>query len=250
VGAPLRPTRSGRTVARWEILSTLRNQPRLGGHWRWLVPVLAACLVLGGIGWAVWPSQPATVPLHLVAGTVQADLLTPDQASRIAEVTVVPELGASQPPPPISVTPAKCVAAAGPATQAVYGRSWTAFLSATDEDSSGSGDYTVSQVVGVFPDSGQASAAFKRLTSGLAQCSSATTKDKTGQTTKWSYKSYPATPVAVAWTATQNGGLDWACYHQVQLQGAAFVQVSVCEYGNGAGTASALTEALAGKVSR
>jgi hypothetical protein len=232
---------------RREILSILRRL-QVTGRWRWLAPVIAACLVLGGVGWAVWPSGPATVPLHLVAGTVQADLLTPDQVSRIAETTVVSELGASQPSVPVSVTPATCAAAAGPSTQSVYGHAWSAFLSATDEDSGSIDYYTVNQVIGVFPNRSEASAAFKTLTSGLAQCSSAATTDQTGQTTKWTYKSSPATPVGVAWTAMQVGSLDWTCNHRVQLQGTALAQVAVCEYGDGAATASALAKALAGKV--
>lgn len=218
--------------------------------WRWLIAgAMAACLVAVGVAWAIWPGQPAPSPLHLVDGTVQADLLTPDQVSKVTGTTVVSGPRSDQAPVPVTVTPATCAVAAGPATQSVYGHSWTGFLSATDEDAGGSGGYTVNQVIGVFPDSGTAGAAFRTLTGGLAQCSSSATTGQAGSTAKWAYKAYPATPIAVAWTATQDGGSGWACYHQAQLSGSALVQVAICEGGNGAPAASALVGVLAGKVS-
>lgn len=215
------------------------------GRRRWLIAGAGACLVLAGVGWAAWPGQSAAPSLHLVAGTVQADLLTPDQVSKLAGVSVVSGPGSNEPPAVISASPAKCAAAAGPATRAVYGHSWTAFLSATDEAADGSGDYTASQAVGVFPDGAKATAAFQVLASGLAQCPSSQVAGWAGRAVKWAYAAYPATAVAVAWTATQNGGDGWACYHQAQVSGTALVQAAVCEGGDGGSVASA----IAGRVS-
>lgn len=246
---PLRSTRSERAVPYPNALSGLRGF-RLTGFWQWLAPVIATVLVMAGVGWAIWPSQPGPVPLHLTAGTVQADLLTPAQVSRIAGTTVVSELGSSQPPPALSVAPAKCAAVAGPATQSVYGHAWSAFQSATDQDSMNSGDYTVSQAVGLFPGGAAASTAFRTLASGLAECSSSTTRPQDGQKTAWTYKAAPAGANAVSWTATQTGGLGWTCDHQVQLKGNAVVQAAVCEYGDGRSTVAALATALSGKVSQ
>lgn len=46
--------------------------------WRRLISARAPCLVLVGVRWAIWPSQPSPAPLHLAAGALQADLLSPD----------------------------------------------------------------------------------------------------------------------------------------------------------------------------
>jgi len=222
------------------IPATGRRPGRAAGSRGWPGPA-----ALAGVGWAAWPGQSAAPSLHLVAGTVQADLLTPDQVSKLAGVSVVSGPGSNEPPAVISASPAKCAAAAGPATRAVYGHSWTAFLSATDEAADGSGDYTASQAVGVFPDGAKATAAFQVLASGLAQCPSSQVAGWAGRAVKWAYAAYPATAVAVAWTATQNGGDGWACYHQAQVSGTALVQAAVCEGGDGGSVASA----IAGRVS-
>lgn len=225
------------------------------GPLRWIIPGVAACLVLAGVLWAVWPggggSQSASaVPPHLVSGTVQADVLTPDTVSKLAGTQVVAGRTSNQPPVAVSASPAKCAVMAGPATQSVYGHSWSAFLSATYQDAGGTGDYTVSQVIGIFPDTAKAGAAAKILANGLsvAKCTSAVTKDHAGRATKWSYTIYPITPIAAAWTATQNAGAGWACYHQARLKGTALLQVAICEEGDGQPAASALADALAGKV--
>src|SRR5262245_37904304 len=57
-------------------------------RWMLSVLVLVTCLVFGVIGWTLWPKQQPVVPLHLTAGTVQADLLTPEQVSKLAQTTV------------------------------------------------------------------------------------------------------------------------------------------------------------------
>jgi hypothetical protein len=206
------------------------------------------CLTLAGIGWWYWPGEPAPVPLHLVEGTVNATLLTPDEASRLAGTTLVSGPRSNQPPAAMTASASKCAVAVGPATQSVYGHEWTAFLSATYQDAGGSGAYAVNQVIGVFPDSTKARAAFQTLTTGLARCTSATRTDEAGRTTTWSYTAYPATPAAVVWTATQNAGAGWACYRQAHLKGTSLIQVGVCEAGNGKPAASKIAEALSGKV--
>lgn len=218
-------------------------------RWLLIVLVLVTCTVLGGIGWAIWPKQQPVVPLHLTAGTVQADLLTPDQVSKLAQTTVVSGPRSDLAPVAIAASPKQCAVAIGPATESVYGHAWTAFLSATYTDQQDTGSYTVDQVIGVFPDSATAATAFKTLTAGLTQCKSSTRTDQAGRTTKWTYTSEPATSVAAVWTATQTDGSGWACYHQARLKGSSLIQVAICEGGDGQPTVSKVADALAGTVS-
>jgi hypothetical protein len=190
------------------------------------------------------------IPLRLTAGTVQADLLTPAQVGQLAGTTVVSGPRSDQPHVAITASPTQCAVAVGPATQSVYGHTWSAFLSATYTDPDDTGSYTVDQVVGVFPDSAHASAAFKALTSGLSQCKSTTRTDQAGRTTKWTYTSESPTSVAAVWTATQqNATAGWACFHQARLKGSSLIQVAVCEGGDGQPAAGRLADALTGKVS-
>ncbi|MFC7180704.1 sensor domain-containing protein [Kitasatospora paranensis] len=226
-----------------------RRAVRALRHWRLLSAAVVPCLVLAGVGWWVWPRQPAAIAPRIVAGTVQADILPPEAVSRLAGATLVPGPRSDRPHAAIEVSPADCAVAVGPATQSVYGRAWTAFLSATYQDAGSSGAYTVNQVVGVFPDGAKAGAALRTLTAGLGRCPSSTRTDQAGRTTTWAYAAYPATPVAVVWTATQNTVAGWACYHQARVKGAALIEVAVCEAGDGRPTASKLADALAGQVS-
>jgi hypothetical protein len=201
-----------------------------------------------GAGWAARPSASAPVPLHLVAGTVQADLLGPEQASQLVGTTLASGPRSSRPPAALTVSPATCAVAAGPATQAVYGHQWTAFRSATYQDASGTGAVTVNQVVGVFPDTAGADAAFRALTTGLTRCPSTARTDRTGHSTSWTYTAYPPGQAAVVWTASENDGSGWACYHQARETGKALIEVGVCEAGDGQPAVSGLADALAGKV--
>ncbi|GAU70669.1 hypothetical protein SSP35_21_00640 [Streptomyces sp. NBRC 110611] len=227
-----------------------RRLPRLLRHWPLLVAAVVPCLVLAGIGWWLWPQQPAGGPPHIAAGTVQADLVSPDSASRVAGTTLVAGAQSNRPNPPLTVSPSDCAVAAGPTTESVYGQAWTAFLSATYQDAGATGAHTVNQVIGVFPDSKKADAAFTTLTEGLSKCPSSTRTDQAGRTSKWTYKAHPPTEIAVAWTAAQDGSAHWACSHQARVNGASLVQVSVCQAGDSQPTAAKLADKLARKVSR
>ncbi|MER5756549.1 sensor domain-containing protein [Streptomyces sp. NPDC002088] len=185
----------------------------------------------------------------MVAGTVHAALLTPDEASRLAGTTLVSGPRSNQPPAAMTASPSKCAVAVGPATQSVYGHEWTAFLSATYQDAGGTGAYTVNQVIGVFPDRAKAGAAFQTLTAGLTRCPSSTRTDQAGRTSKWAYTTDTATSNVVGWTAMQDSGEGWACYHQARLKGESILQVTVCEAGSGQSTATRIADALTGKVS-
>lgn len=207
------------------------------------------CLTLAGVGWWIWPSQPAPVPLHLVAGTVHAALLTPDEASRLTGVTLTPGPRAGEPAPTLVADPSSCRIAVGPATQAVFGKDWTAFLSATYQDAGGLGDYTTTQVVGVYPDSERAGAVLRTLTAGLRSCPSAVRTDQDRRSSKWTYRVDAATSDSVAWTAVQDGGNGWACYRQAQLKGKSLLQVAICEAGDGRSTVKALIQRIDAEVS-
>ncbi|GAA2155537.1 hypothetical protein GCM10009760_55570 [Kitasatospora kazusensis] len=219
-------------------------------RWRWLTAGAATvCLVLAAVGWRVWPGHQGKSPARLVVGTVQAELLSPQQASVLAGVSLGPGATSHEPPPAIAAVPSSCAVAVGPVTRTVYGNGWSAFLSATYQDAEGTGSYTVSQAIGVFPDNGKAAGALKVLTDGLGRCPSSSRTDGAGRTSKWAYKTYEPTPVAVAWTATQDGGGGWACYRQARLKGPALLQVAVCEAGDGQAVASKIADGFAGKVS-
>lgn len=218
-------------------------------HWKLLLAAVVPCLVLAGIGWWAWPRQPSDLPLHVAAGTVEADLLTSDDVSRLAGTTLVSGPRSNRPATPVTVSPSNCAVVAGPTTQSVYGNAWTAFLSATYRDAGNTGAYTVNQVIGVFPDGEKAGAAFRTLTAGLTECSTSTRTDQAGRASTWAYQAEPPTEVAVAWTAAQDGSTNWACHRQARLKGASLVQVAVCQAGDGQPTTAKLAEALTGKVS-
>lgn len=225
-----------------------RRRVRALRHWRLLLAAVVPCLVLAGVGWWVWPQQPTGLPPHIAEGTVQADLLGPDSVSRLAGTTLAAGPQSNRPHAPLTVAPSECAVAAGPTTQSVYGQTWKAFLSATYQDAEGAGAYTVSQVIGVFPDSEKAGAAFRTLTDGLTKCASSTRTDEAGRTAKWAYTAHPATEVAVAWTAKQDGAANWACYHQARVKDTSLVQASVCQAGDGAPTVSKIADELTGRV--
>ncbi|MEV6212958.1 sensor domain-containing protein [Kitasatospora sp. NPDC051914] len=226
-----------------------RGLARALRHWRLFLAAVVPCLVLAVVGWWIWPQQPTGLPPHIAAGTVQADLLSPDGAGRLAGTTLVAGPRSNRPHAPLAVSPPDCAVAVGPTTQSVYGQAWTAFLSATYRDAEGTGAHTVNQVIGVFPDGEKAGAAFRTLTDGLAKCPSSTRTDQAGRTTKWAYTAQPPTPVAVAWTAAQDGSAKWACHHQARVKGTSLLQVAVCQAGDGQPTAAKLADALTGKVS-
>ncbi|WP_371619428.1 sensor domain-containing protein [Streptomyces sp. NBC_00454] len=217
-------------------------------HWRLLVAAVVPCLLLAGIGWWFWPRQPTGLPPHIAEGTVQADLLSADGVSKLAGTTVVAGPQSNRPHAPLAVTPSECAVAAGPTTQSVYGQAWKAFLSATYQDAAGSGSYTVNQVIGVFPDSEKATAAFRTLADGLTKCPSSTLTDQAGRTSKWAYTVHAPFAVVVTWKATQDGAKGWACYHQARVKATSLVQVAVCQAGDGASTTSKIADELSGKV--
>ena len=203
----------------------------------------------GGITWGVWPSSPKTVPLHLARGTVQADILTPDQVSRLAGTSLASGPRSNEPPAALSASPAVCSPVVGATTKSVYGSDWKTFLSATYQDAAGTGDYTVSQVIGAYPSNASAGAAYRTLLNGLYGCHTAVRTDPSGRTSKWAYQLTFISPTAVGWTAAQDAGSGWSCYHRAQQKGKALLQVTVCEAGDGSSTAAAIAQRFAGQVS-
>ena len=55
-------------------------------------------------------------------GSVQADLLTPDQVGALTRTTVMSGPRSDLAPVPLTASPAACAVAVGPATESVYGR--------------------------------------------------------------------------------------------------------------------------------
>ena len=214
-------------------------------------------LAAGGVTFAVWPdggaAAPAASPLHVVPGTVQAAVLTPDEVSKAIGTTVIAGPETVAPPAALSADPASCAVAVGPATASAYTPGWTVFLSTTYEDSAGSGDYTVTQTVGAYGSADQASGVFGKLGDGLKNCQTATRTDAdqadADQTpVKWDYKIGTATSDTLVWTASQEAGGGWACYRQARLKGKDVVQVAVCEAGDGGSAAAQVAEQFTARV--
>jgi hypothetical protein len=223
---------------------------------RLLIIGLVVVVVLGGGGltWALWPGDAkkapvAASPQHVVAGTVQAGILTPDDVSKAVGTTVVSGSAANQPPPALTADPATCAVAIGPATAAGYTKGWTVFYSTTYQDSTGAGDYTVTQTIGEYGDANQSGSVFQGLATGVAGCPSATRTDQKKNTVKWKYTVDANTADHLAWTAAQDSGGGWACYRQARLKGRAVVQVAVCEGGDGKAAAARVADQFAAKVS-
>ncbi|WP_194924328.1 sensor domain-containing protein [Catenulispora pinisilvae] len=243
---PLQPTKSFQAP---KLPTSPRDRRRL------LIIGLVAVVVLGGgLTFAVWPSgakkAPVAVnPQHVVAGTVQAGILTPDDVSKAVGTTVISGSAASQPPPALTAAPTSCAVAIGPATAAGYTEGWTVFYSTTYQDSTGAGDYTVTQTIGKYGDANQSGAVFQGLAKGVAGCPSATRTDQKKNTVKWNYTVDTNTSEDLAWTASQDSGGGWACYRQARLKGKAVLQVAVCEGGDGKAAAAQVADQFAAKVS-
>ncbi|MFB7666928.1 sensor domain-containing protein [Kitasatospora sp. NPDC056138] len=227
------------------------RQPKHSGYGlrRLVLPVaLVAALTLAAVGWLTRLDQPAAIPHHAVAGTVQADVLTPDQVSKLVGTALVSGPSVSKPPAELIVDPSSCAVAAGPATQSVYGHGWSAFLSTTYQNPAGVGEVTVTQVIGVYSDGDKADSVFRTLSDGLKACPFAVRTDPDRGTSAWAYKADPATQDTLGWTATQDTGDGWACYGQARLKGKAVIQVGLCEAGDGKPAATKIADQFAAKV--
>jgi PknH-like protein len=229
--------------------SFLRRQRPL-----WLVIIGAAAVVLvGTLTFLLWPTAPPheaslNSPLHVVPGTVQADILTPDEVSTAVGITLISQATVDQPPPALAAEPASCAVAVGPATATAYTTGWTVFLSSTYQDSAGVGDYTVTQSIGVYGDAGKASDVLKTLGDGVKGCPSATRTGADKSSVKWNYSVDSAASGSLAWSASQDSGGGWACYRQARLKGKDVIEVAVCEGGDGKSAAARIADQVVANV--
>lgn len=228
-------------------LSLVRGHPR-----RLLTLGAAAVVLVGALTVLLWPSSAPTVslnnPVHVVPGTVQADILTPDEVSAAVGTTVISQATVDRPPPPLAADPASCAIAVGPATATAYTTGWTVFLSSTYQDSAGVGDYTVTQSIGVYGDAGRASDVLKTLGDGVKGCPSATRTGADNSSVKWNYSVDSAAPDSLVWSASQDSGGGWACYRQARLKGKDVIEVAVCEGGDGKSATARIADQLVAKV--
>ena len=221
---------------------------------RLLIIGLVVVVVLGGGGltWALWPGASkkpvAASPRHVVPGTLQASILTPDEVSREVGTTVISGSAVNRPPPALTANPDSCAVAVGPATVSGYTKGWTVFYSSTYQDAAGAGDYTVTQTIGVYGDAGQSASVFQNLGKGIGACPSATRTDQNKNSVKWNYTVDSNTPAQLVWTASQESGRGWACYRQARLKGKAVVEVAVCEGGDGKAAAAQVADRFEAKV--
>jgi hypothetical protein len=213
---------------------------------RWLVIAVVICLVLAGVGW--WVFSPKALQLRVIPGTVQASVLSSDEASVVLGVTLLTDTSASEPPPTLSADPPSCAVAVGPATQSVYGRGWTTFYSVTYQDSEDVADHVVIQVIGTYPDSTKAGEAFHALSEGIGKCDSASRTGADQNTSAWLYTVESSSSEALSWTAVQDSDEDWSCYRQARLKGKAVLQVAVCHAGDGGLAAGEIANQLATRV--
>ncbi|MFF2040425.1 sensor domain-containing protein [Kitasatospora sp. NPDC058170] len=228
----------------------LLRSPRV--PWLLLALVSVFCVGFAAVAGWLWLREPDAVDtsLHVAAGTVQADLLSPDEVSALAGTTFVAGARAGEPAAALGAEPSTCAAAVGPATKAVYGQGWTTFVSATYGDAAGAGDYTATQVIGIYPEAGAAGAALRVLADGLRNCPAAQRAEADGRNSTWTYKTDTVAPETVVWTAVQDAGDGWACYRQARATGRALVQVALCEAGDGSSAVSKIADRLAAKVTQ
>ncbi|WP_433870516.1 sensor domain-containing protein [Saccharopolyspora sp. CA-218241] len=212
-----------------------------GRHWVVLAAVQFAVIV-ALVGWLAWPAAMRAIP-----GTVQASVLTPEEASEVLGVTLHDGTSWSEPPPPLGADPAECAVAVGPATRAVYAPGWSTFHAVTYQDSAEIADHVVIQVLGEYPERDAAAAAFGTLAEGVGGCGSAvrtaTDRETSGESvSNWVYEVYAATPDRLIWIAFEDDGNDWACFRQARLDGSSLLQAAVCQGGDGAPAAQRIAE--------
>ncbi|MCX4870500.1 MULTISPECIES: sensor domain-containing protein [unclassified Streptomyces] len=224
--------------------------PPAGTRTRRLRPLaLAAAVVLVAlIGSVVWWRWPADDGPRVVAGTVQATVLTSREVSRTVGTTLNTETRMSEPAPSTQADPPGCSVAVGPATTVVYQRGWTAFLSVVHQDSDTVAEHTVTQTVGRYASGARAGEVFDALTDGINACTSAVRKAPGGDTSRWTYQVDSATAGALAWTATQEQGEGWACYREARLKASTVLQTAVCQAGDGRAASRTLADRMAGRV--
>ncbi|MFG3055450.1 sensor domain-containing protein [Kitasatospora sp. NPDC048239] len=220
--------------------------------WLLLALVSVFCVGFAALAGWLWLREPDAVDTspHVAAGTVQADLLSPDEVSALAGTTLVAGARVGEPAAAPGAEPSTCAAAVGPATKAVYGQAWTTFVSATYGDADGTGDYTATQVIGIYPEAQAAGAALRVLADGLKNCPAAQRTEADGQTSKWTYKTDTVAPETVIWTSVQDAGDGWACYRQARATGRALVQVALCEGGDGTSAVAKIADRLGAKVTQ
>jgi hypothetical protein len=212
----------------------------------WIVGVVVVLMVGAGATWWLWPSG-----THVVPGTVQASVVSADDASMALGQTLQSQHGISEPPPALPADPANCAVAVGPTTQAVYANGWTTFGSVTYQDSDSEANHTVTQVIGLYSTSDEARQVFGTLSDGMKNCTSAVRAGGGGgqRASKWFYAATKNTADTVSWQATQDAGDGWACYRQARLKGRAVLQVAVCEAGDGSQPAATIADQFATRVS-
>ncbi|MFG1872539.1 sensor domain-containing protein [Micromonospora arborensis] len=206
--------------------------------------VVVVIALLSGLAFWLWPDDGRRV----VSGTTQATVLDAEEASRLVGVTLAAETRTTEPQPPLVADPPRCVMAVGPATQAVHGRGWTAFLSVTYQESEAVADHVVSQTVALYPDAGRAGIVLGSLRQGIETCPSAVRTDANQATSKWTYQVGDTAPDMISWTATQDGGAGWTCHRRARLKGVAVLQVAVCQAGDGGPAAAKLLDRFADRT--
>ena len=211
------------------------------------VLVVVGSLVVGGVGLWFGLTRHGQA-MQVVPGTLQAEVLSPAQVSSLLGTTLLAGDSVVGPASAPTVNPATCEVAAGPGSQAVYTRGWTRFGAITYQDSKTDASHTVTQIIGKYGDTSQATTVFKALAAGVKGCTAATTNGAGGIHASWTYATGKSTADTVTWNAVQVDTRGWACYHHARLKGNAVLQVTVCEPSDGTAATKTIADRFAGKV--
>ncbi|HEY4458661.1 MAG TPA: sensor domain-containing protein, partial [Pseudonocardiaceae bacterium] len=203
-----------------------------------LVAAIAAFGFVSACGSVDGYPEPKIAP-----GTVESTFLPIDDVSALVGTTLMSVDSVSSPPAPLSADPAGCAVAVGPATQVVYTRGWQRFGSVSYQDPTL--EHVVTQVLGGYPNQEQATSAFGSLVDGLAGCAKAVHTNQDHSSVTWNYTVGAKSADSVAWTATQNAGDEWTCFHQGRRKGTALLEVSVCQAGDGGQAAKTIMDRFA-----
>ncbi|WP_019931244.1 sensor domain-containing protein [Nocardia sp. BMG111209] len=211
------------------------------------VGVVSAVLIgvtgCSAVGGSAAPDYPA--------GSIDAALMnTHDAGGRIGAAlwfrTDAGKPGAAQ-----TVTPAECQAAATPASDLVFGNSWTDFRLSTFQENANTWDHSLTQAVGRYENADRARDAFTKLTQALMTCGDkeiAVLRGAGAVDSKWRNHIDTSSADTVWWNAEQLDATGWRCYREARLKQAVLLQVALCQSGNGQPAATAIADKVAAKL--
>ncbi|MQY24862.1 sensor domain-containing protein [Nocardia aurantia] len=200
----------------------------------------SGCSVVGG---SATPDYPA--------GSIDAALMSMHDAGGRVGSALWFRIDAGKPDAAQSVTPPDCQVAATPASDLVFGNSWTGFRLSTFQENANTWDHSLTQAVGRYDNAERARDAFAKLTQGLTTCGDkeiAVLGTADAVDSKWRNHIDVSTGDTARWNAEQLDATDWRCYREARLKEAVLLQVALCQSGNGQPAATAIADKVAAKL--